>query len=84
MSGGTVLVDDLGKTRYEVTPLAIETEYGSDIDATSDDITQETEKYRIPTKIREVWYELRYEPVSIVRAVNGNGATLKVSVTYPK
>jgi len=74
------ITDPLVDEDFEVPPVAIETEYGSILKVTSDDITQHSEKYGL----ENVWYELRYRPYSVVRAVNGNDAKLKVTVSYPK
>lgn len=69
-----------GEVQFDVSPVTIETDAASALqDVHPDDITQHTELY---DKVGN--YELRFQPYSVVRAVNGNGATLKLTLTWPK
>lgn len=79
-AAGALATNAAGEVTFTVPPVAIETDAGSVLQYIhTDNITQHSELYTVVAK-----YELRFQPYSIVRAVNGNGATLKLTLSYPK
>lgn len=60
--------------------MRIATEYAADLkDAAQKDVTQYSQEYTVSN-----YYELRFKPTAVVRAVNDNAATVKIALTYPK
>jgi hypothetical protein len=83
IDGSTLAFDSQGAPVFAVPPVTIQTEYGSDLqDVDAGDVTQHSEEEG--KEDVAVLYELRFKPYSVVRAVNDNGATAKIVVSYPK
>lgn len=65
---------------YTTPPVSVATEAGSELQYVNTvNITQHSELYG-----KKTVYEIRYRAYSVVRAVNGNGAKLKLALSYPK